>query len=83
MWVPCASPVTVVVAEDGEVIVPASVETFVHAYVVIVPPVSIPVPERVTDDVGRVMVWSVPAFAVGGVLVGGGVEPRDLLNNHS
>ena len=55
-YVPCVRPVTVVVAEDGDVIVTVPPEIFVHAYEAIVPSESVPEPVRVTDEVGRVIV---------------------------
>ena len=35
------------------------------------PPGSEPEPVNVTEDAGKVIVWSAPAFAVGGVLATG------------
>jgi hypothetical protein len=48
--------VIVVEAEDGDVMVPANVDTLVHEYEEMVPPTSVPDPVRVTEDVGRVIV---------------------------
>ena len=56
-----------------EVIVPEAVAagplTFVHAYELMVPSVSVPVPFIVTELVGRVSVRSGPALATGTSLV--------------
>ena len=43
-------------------------EIFVQLYADMLPSGSVPLPERLTVLVGNVIVWSLPAFAVGGML---------------
>ena len=62
-------PVIDVAAEPGFVMMhPDGPDVFVQLYADMLPSVSAPLPESVTVLVGNVIDWSVPAFAVGGIL---------------
>src|SRR6187549_1212412 len=71
-YTPCTIAVTVVVAEFGLVILPAvGPAILVHRYAVILPSASVPLPESVAVLIGKVMTWSGPAFATGGIFAAG------------
>ena len=61
--------VNVVDADDGSSIVTAVPAVWDHSYVIVSPSASDAVPERFTE-VSSKTVWSLPAFTVGGELLG-------------
>ncbi len=66
LYIPCAKPVAVVIADVVLVMLPAAgPEIFLHRYAVIVPSGSVPLPVIVAVLVGSVRFWSSPAFAIG------------------
>ena len=60
------NPVIFVEAVEGLAIVAAVPLICDHAYDAMLPSGSVPLPDKVTLDVGKVIVWFAPAFATGG-----------------